>query len=123
MLCAVTSAVHFSAALIEAFGETFTESAGTLSVSEDTKFQFEQLDTLAKQCMENVFRAMNQEKYLPSFQYCVTVSCLNAFRSMHKHGILPQDWCVKIYKEYTDPKLFRTVRISAFGHMVSRRVT
>ncbi|XP_055350566.1 transcription initiation factor TFIID subunit 2-like [Paramacrobiotus metropolitanus] len=114
---------YYRASLIEAFGETFSEVAGTLSVSEDPKFQFEQLSNLSKQCMENIFRALNQEKLLPSYQFVITVSCLNAIRNMHKHGVLPADWCVKTYKDYTDGKLYRPVRIAAYQHLVDHLKT
>ncbi|GAV02603.1 hypothetical protein RvY_13145 [Ramazzottius varieornatus] len=108
---------YYRAALIEAVGETFTESAGTLSMSDDPKIQFEQLSNLTKLSMENVFRALNHEKKLPSHQYVITIACLNVFRKMHRLGILPVEWCVRLYKEYTHPILYRDVRIAAFGHL------
>ncbi|OWA54791.1 Transcription initiation factor TFIID subunit 2 [Hypsibius exemplaris] len=112
------SDAYYRAALIEAMGDTFTESAGTLSMSDDPKMQFEQLSNLTKSCLENIFRALNQDKYLPSYHYVVTIACLGAFRKLHRQGVLPVEWCVKLYKDYTDPLLFRAVRIAAFGHLV-----
>jgi hypothetical protein len=89
-----------------------------LSISDDPKVQLEQMSGLPKACLENIFRALNQEKYLPSHHYVVTIACLGAFRKLQRQGVLPVDWCVKVYKDYTDPLLFRDVRVAAFGHLV-----
>ena len=118
--------ISFNFALISqiaAIGETFTESAGTLSMSDDPKIQFEQLSNLTKLSMENIFRAMNHEKKLPSHQYIISVACLNTFRKMHRLGILPVEWCVRLYKEYTHSLLYRDVRLAAFGHLVDHLQT
>lgn len=66
--------------------------------------------------MEEVTRLLNLEKHLPSYKYCVTVSCLKVIRKLQKCGHLPSS--PKLYRSYAAYGQYIDVRIAAMECLV-----
>lgn len=66
--------------------------------------------------LEEVTRMLNLEKQLPSYKYCVTVSCLKVLRKLQKCGHLPSS--SKIYRSYAAYGQYIDVRVAAMECLV-----
>lgn len=66
--------------------------------------------------LEEVTRLLNLEKHLPSYKYCVTVSCLKVIRKLQKCGHLPSN--PKLYRSYAAYGQYIDVRIAAMECLV-----
>ena len=66
--------------------------------------------------LEEVTRLLNLEKYLPSYKYAVTVSCLKVIRKLQKCGHLPSS--PKLYRSYAAYGQYIDVRIAAMECLV-----
>lgn len=66
--------------------------------------------------LEEVTRLLNMEKHLPSYKYCVTVSCLKVIRKLQKCGHLPSS--PKLYRSYADRGQYIDVRVAAMECLV-----
>lgn len=66
--------------------------------------------------LEEVTRLLNLEKHLPSYKYCVTVSCLKVIRKLQKCGHLPST--PKLYRSYATYGQYIDVRIAAMECLV-----
>lgn len=61
-------------------------------------------------------RLLNLEKHLPSYKYCVTVSCLKVIRKLQKCGHLPSN--SKLYRSYAAYGQYLDVRLAAMECLV-----
>lgn len=59
---------------------------------------------------------MNLEKHLPSYKYCVTVSCLKVIRKLQKCGHLPSS--SQLYRSYAAYGQYIDVRLAAMECLV-----
>lgn len=59
---------------------------------------------------------LNLEKHLPSYKYCVTVSCLKVIRRLQKCGHLPST--PKLYRSYAAYGQYIDVRAAAMECLV-----
>lgn len=66
--------------------------------------------------LEEVTRILNLEKYLPSYKYSVSVSCLKVIRKLQKCGHLPS--LPKIYRTYAEYGNYIDLRIAALECLV-----
>lgn len=66
--------------------------------------------------LEEVTRLLNLEKHLPSYKYCVTVSCLKVIRKLQKCGHLPSS--PKLYRSYAAHGQYIDVRLAAMECLV-----
>lgn len=62
------------------------------------------------QVLEEVARALNLEKLLPTYKFAVTVGCLKAIRKLQKCGQLPSK--SDLFKSYTQYGQFHGIYFS-----------
>lgn len=135
---------YYRAALINALGESITpvvsvmEQGSTItaeSLSTDAKYVLplywnsnqkifdlviykfpSDFDNYYRLVLEEVTRLLNLEKHLPSYKYCVTVSCLKVIRKLQKCGHLPST--PKLYRSYAAYGQYIDVRVAAMECLV-----
>nr|CAG4646022.1 EOG090X00M6 [Macrothrix elegans] len=104
----------YRGALIEALGNTaspvvaIVQSASALTPESVTKE--------TQQVLEEVARALNLEKLLPTYKFAVTVGCLRTIRKLQKCGQIPSK--SDLFKSYAQYGQFHDVRVAALEALV-----
>uniref|UniRef100_A0A336MKX7 Transcription initiation factor TFIID subunit 2 n=1 Tax=Culicoides sonorensis TaxID=179676 RepID=A0A336MKX7_CULSO len=106
---------YYRAALVDALGNSITPVVQMLQQGNKT-ITGENLSSDTKLILEEVTRILNLEKYLPSYKYSVSVSCLKVIRKLQKCGHLPS--LPKIYRTYAEYGNYIDVRIAALECLV-----
>ena len=73
-------------------------------------------DLEMKMVVEEIVRFLNLEKLVPSYKFCVTVSCLRAMRNLQRNGHLPND--PTLFKNYCSENQFVDVRLAAIESLI-----
>ncbi|GFN99666.1 hypothetical protein PoB_002617200 [Plakobranchus ocellatus] len=107
---------YYRASLVDALAATITPAVTNVSLITGQEVTAESLSAEKKLVLEEVVRCLNLEKLMPSYKFTVTVSCLNAIRTLQKFGHLPND--SHVFKDYAQPGIFRDVRIAAITCLV-----
>ena len=69
-----------------------------------------------KMVVEEIVRFLNLDKLVPSYKFCVTVSCLRAMRNLQRNGHLPND--PTLFKNYCSENQFVDVRLAAIESLI-----
>nr|CAG4640612.1 EOG090X00M6 [Eulimnadia texana] len=104
----------YRAALIEALGNTVSPVVAVLA--QGAAVTPESLTAETKQVLEEVARALNLEKLLPTFKMAVTVACLKTIRKLQQFGQLPSK--ADIFRTYAEYGQYIDVRLAALEAMV-----
>ncbi|ESO05362.1 hypothetical protein HELRODRAFT_191453 [Helobdella robusta] len=106
---------YYRASLIESLSNTVSPAITRVSVTgSGPSTDFLTNDT--RLILEEITRALNMEKLLPSYKLTVTVSCLKALRRLQKFGHMPVDSCP--FKSYAVEGNFIDVRLAAVESLV-----
>nr|CAG4635921.1 EOG090X00M6 [Eubosmina coregoni] len=105
----------YRAALIEALGNTSSPVVAVVSQS-GTTITPESVTKETHQVLDEVARALNLEKLLPSYKFAVTVGCLKTIRQLQKCGQLPSK--TDLFKSYAMHGQFHDVRVTALDAIV-----
>ncbi|XP_055376719.1 transcription initiation factor TFIID subunit 2 [Condylostylus longicornis] len=105
---------YYRASLVDALGNSITPVVSV--VQQGAPITSENLSADAKLVLEEVTRLLNLEKYLPSYKYSVSVSCLKVIRKLQKCGHLPS--LPQIYRCYAAYGQYIDVRVAAMECLV-----
>ncbi|XP_033645134.1 transcription initiation factor TFIID subunit 2-like isoform X1 [Asterias rubens] len=101
---------YYRASLITALTRTITPAVAMVSTS------VENLTPETKMVLEEVTRCLNLEKLLPCYHHRVTISCLQAIRTLQKNGHLPSD--PTLFQTYAQYSHFVEIRMAALESLV-----
>nr|CAH0103828.1 unnamed protein product [Daphnia galeata] len=105
----------YRAALIEALGNTASPVVAVVAQSA-AALTPESVTKETHQVLEEVARALNLEKLLPTYKFAVTVGCLKTIRKLQKCGQLPSK--SDLFKSYAQYGQFHDVRVAALEALV-----
>jgi transcription initiation factor TFIID subunit 2 len=109
--------VYYRAALIDSLATTVSLSAAVV-VAADAPLgpRSGSLTPDTRLVIEEIVLRLNLEKFLPTLNFVITCSCLNALRVLQKLGHIPDN--VEIFKQYADyENNFENVRMVVFEIM------
>ncbi len=69
-----------------------------------------------KSIVEQMVKSLNLDKLVPSYKYCVTVSCLRGLRNLQRNGHIPND--ATLFKSYCSDNQFVDVRLAAIEALI-----
>ena len=69
-----------------------------------------------KLVVEEVVKCLNMDKLVPSYQLCVSVSCLRAMRNLQRNGHIPND--PTLFKSYCSEQQIVSVRMAAIEALI-----
>ncbi|XP_038057385.1 transcription initiation factor TFIID subunit 2-like [Patiria miniata] len=101
---------YYRASLITALTHTITPAVAMVSTS------VENLTPETRIVLEEVTRCLNLEKLLPCYHHRVTISCLQAIRTLQKNGHLPSD--PTLFQTYAQYSHFVEIRMAALESLV-----
>jgi transcription initiation factor TFIID subunit 2 len=108
---------YYKAALIDALASTVSVSVAVVVDDDTAGPKSASLTPDMRLVIEEIVLRLNLEKLLPTCNFVITCSCLNALRLLQKLGHIPDN--MEIFKQYTDyENNFESVRQVAFQIMV-----